>query len=203
MVQKAAMGAAILHMRDAAFVQQLFMKAIPYEDTELTGRRALAFLDLVCGAQRHTRNAYKPTDIERRAICIGILQAGTKRERRWTAFECWQICRMLPHLDRQVSSHQFTRVVQHTVWNEHTQLGQGSYRWEVVFSDVTLFTSRMHALLNAAVPHGVLYAFCRATSELDGFYNDIKPRDTLTMLRVLIPTTGLDHITQVCLIHTV
>lgn len=198
MLHNAAMGAAILHMRDTAFLRNLFNKAIPDDTTTLTGRPALALLDLLYGAQRHTSHKYVPTATQRRAIVRGILHAGMNpSERRWTAFECWQICRMLQKLDPEFSNHQFTRIVNHTVWNEHTQLRQGSYEWEIVLSNSTLFTSRLHALLRAGVPNGVMYAFCKAASAYEGFFIGIKPRDTLTMLRVLIPMTGVEDTTQV------
>jgi hypothetical protein len=197
MLHEAAMGAAILHMRGTAFLRHFLSRAIPDDRTELEGRPALAMLDLLFGVQRSAVPTYSPTATQRSAIMKGLLQAGVRRERRWTAFECWQICRMLHKLDPQVRGPQFTRILSHTVWHEHTQLRQGTYEWEVVLSNPTLFTSRMHALLNAKVPHGVTYAFCKAATVHDGFFNGIKPRDTLTLLRVLIPTSGLEETTQV------
>lgn len=197
MIHKAARGMAVLQMRDTALLNHLLDQAIPDDTTELAGRPALALLDLLFGAHRHKAHSYVPSAAQRRAIVRGILGVAANRERRWTAFECWQICRMLQKLDKGVGSHHFTRIVNHTVWHEHTQLRQGSYEWEVVLSSPTLFTSRMHALLNAGAPHGVMYAFCKAAAAYEGFFYGIKPRDTVTMLRVLIPTTGLDNTTQV------
>ena len=202
MLHRAARGAAVLQMRDTEFLHHLFDKAIPDSDTELAGRPALALLDLLYGAQRHSPHSYVPPATQRRAIVRGILGVAAKRDRRWTAFECWQICRMLHKLDKEAATkHQFTRIVSHTVWNEHTQLGQGTYEWEVVLSNPTLFTSRMHALLNADAPPGVLFAFCKAAAAHEGFFDGIKPRDTLTMLRAIIPTSGLDDSAQVGSMH--
>jgi hypothetical protein len=197
MLHKAAMGAAVLHMRETAFLSNFFAKAIPDNTTELASRPALALLDLLFGAQRRPSHSYVPSPTQRRAIVRGILPAASKRERRWTAFECWQICRMLQQLDPEADGHLFTRIVSHTVWSEHTQLRQGTYEWEVVLADPTLFTSRIHALLKAGAPHGVTYAFCKAASQYECFFDEIKPRDTLTLLRALIPTTGLDDMVQV------
>lgn len=197
LIQKAAGGAALLHIRDAVIVQRLTEHAVGRGAPRLPGRTALALTDLIYGAHRQARRRYEPDGRTRATIAHALTYAAANHERRWTAFECWQICRLLPQLNPGVSNGDFTHVAQHTVWAEHTQRRQGTLAWEAVFTNCKTFVSRMHGLQRSRAPRGVLYAFFSAAAQLPGFFDEVEPRDTVTLLCLLIQCTGLDDLVTV------
>lgn len=197
LVQQAIHGAVLLNVRDAEVVRHLTEHALGRGAPRLSGRTALALTDLIYGAQRRQRRRYTPDTRTRGAIARALTHAAAHRERRWTAYECWQICRLLPQVHPAVSNKDFTHVAQHTVWAERTQRGQGTLAWEAVFTDCKTFVSRMHGLQRSRAPRGVVFAFCSAASKLPGFFDDVQPRDTLTLLNLLIQCTGLDDLVTV------
>eukprot|EP00892_Ulva_mutabilis_P007908 jgi/Ulvmu1/548/UM001_0556.1 len=199
LIHHAIKGAVLLRMRAPWLVRGFAEHALGRGAPPLDARTALALTDLTYGAQRNQRQQYDPDPRTRSVLTRALTHAAAARERRWTAFECWQICRMLPHLHPGVSAKDFTHVTQHTVWAEHTQRGQGTLAWEAVFTNCKTFVSRMHALQRSRAPRGVRYSFCAAAAELPGFFDDVESRDTVTMLSLLIHCTGLDDVVTVML----
>jgi len=201
LIQHAVHGAVLLRMRDARVVRGLTERALAGGAPPLSSHTALSIADLIWGAPRqtqHQRQQYDPDVRTRKALTHALTHAAARRERRWTAFESWKICRMMPQLHPLATNKEYTYVTQHTVWAEHTQRGQGALAWEAVFTNCKTFVSRMHALQRARAPRGVRYAFCAAAADRPGFFDDVEPRDTATMLGLLTQCTGLDGLVTVC-----
>jgi hypothetical protein len=196
LVHRAAIGAAVLHMRDPQFVQALCNRAMPSEEVELPGSTALALVDLLYGDRHLSQPAGQLPPQQVKVLMRGLTFAAKRKEPKWSAFQCWKICHTMKALYPDAGGKDFSHVLKHTVWSERSQ-PEGTFSWEVVFSDGKLFVSRLHALLNVGVPKGVLYTFLKAAGTRKHFFETAMCRDTVTILRALIQCTGLEDILEV------